>query len=294
MKRLKLPLNFIKLMLLTVLFSAAPLLVNAQQESLSGLIDRARAAGIEQSQIDHLQNSAAQNGINQADLMMMLRPAVSMAENNLPWNMIFKKASEGIAKGISPQQMEPVLGSIAEHSGRAAGFVDPWMNRVEVGKMLDKPGNEMDRNRFRNEMVEVGTKALSDNFDRSVLEQTLNIIAEDGALRNIRPSGVLAAINVLSDLPTAAQEPTATAQIVLRALQGGFDAGEMQKFGQAMNASQRRNQLPASAIADGLSRQLMRGTPAAQILQNMFNGKVGGGFPGNVPPGLNRGRPSGE
>lgn len=272
-------------MLLALLISATPFLATAQQESLSDLIDRARTAGIEQSQINILQRNADRNGISQADLMMIIRPAVSMAENNLPWDMIFTKASEGISKGMSAQQIEPVLGSIAENSEKAAHFVDPWMKNAEVGRMLDRPGKGMDRNTFRNEMVKVGSKALSDNFDRSVLESTLNTVAEDGGLENTQPSGLLAAINVLSDLPTAAEEPTATAQIVLRALQGGFDAGEMQKFGQAMNASQRRGQLPASSVADGLSQQLMGGKPAAQILQNIFNGKVGGGFPGNVPPG---------
>lgn len=294
MKLLKLPLTFIKRMLLTVFISAAPFLVHAQQESLADLIDRAKTAGIEQSQIDNLQNHAELKGISQNDLMTIIRPAVTMAENNLPWDMIFRKASEGMSKEISPQQMLPVLRSIAEHSERSAEIVDPWMDNPEVERMLERPAVGMDRNSFRNEMVKVGTKALSDNFDRSVLEQTLATIAEDGALENIRPSGVLAAISVLSDLPTAAQEPTATAQIVLRALQGGFEAGELQKFAEAMNASHRRNQLPASAIADGLSQQLMGGTPAAQILQNMFNGKVGGGFPGNVPPGINRGRPNGD
>ncbi len=293
MKLIKLPLTFIKLTLVTILISATPFLAHSQQQSISDLIDRATTAGIAPPQIEHLQNHAELRGISQNDLINIIGPAVTMAENNLPWDMVFKKAFEGMSKGINAQQMIPVLESIAEHSGRSADIVDPWMNRPEVGRMLDRTVAGMDRNNFRNEMVRVGTKTLSGNFDRTVLEQTFATIAEDGALENIKPSGVLAAINVLSDLPTAAQEPTATAQIVLRALQGGFEAGELQLFAEAMNASQRRNQLPASAIADGLSQQLMGGTPAAQILQNMFNGKVGGGFPGNVPPGINRERVNG-
>ncbi len=199
MNLLKPLLNNIKLMLLTVLISAAPFLVHAQQGPLTELIDRARSAGIEQSQIDHLQRSAERSGISHSELMMIITPAVIMAENNLPWEMIFNKASEGMSKGIDHWQMELVLSSIAENAGRSAEFVDPWVQRSEVGRMLDRPGSGMDRNKFRNEMVKVGTKALTENFDGSVLEQTLNTIAEDGALENIRPSGVIAAINVLSE-----------------------------------------------------------------------------------------------
>jgi hypothetical protein len=58
-----------------------------------------------------------------------------------------------------------------------------------------------------------------------------------------------------------------------------------------MNMAQRRSQLPAQAVAQGLSRQLQGGLPASQILQNLFNGEIGGGPPGNVPPGLDGERP---
>jgi hypothetical protein len=50
-------------------------------------------------------------------------------------------------------------------------------------------------------------------------------------------------------------------------------------------------------VIEGVSKQMSGGIPAKQILQNLFNGNVGGGPPGNVPKGLgnkqNRGNSNG-
>ena len=271
-----------------LLIFAMPLM--AQAQSLSDLIEQARAAGIEQSQITELQNRAEARGISEADLMNIIRPAVAMAEQNLPHDMIFEKAFEGLSKRVPAPQIQPVLNSIAESSAEAARFVDPWVQRPEVGQMLNRAGDRMDENRFRNEMIKASAKGLTQNFDRDVLEQTLESVAASSAMQNARPTGIITAISILSDLPTAAQQPTETARMVLSALEGGFDASDLQKLPGAMNMAQRRAQLPAQAVAEGLRRQLEGGFPASQILQNLFNGEIGGGPPGNVPPGMERGR----
>lgn len=275
---------------LLMMFSFAP--VSAlQAQTLGNLIEQARAAGIEQSRIVDLQNRAEARGIGEEDLMNIIRPAIAMAEQNLPHEMIFDKAFEGISKRVSVQQMQPVLNSIAESSARAAQIVDIWVERPEVGQMLNRAGERMDRGTFRNEMIKASSKGLMQNFDRNVMEETLESVAQSSAMERARPSGIITAISILSDLPTAAQEPAESARIVLRALEGGFDASDLQKLPGAMNMAQRRSQLPAQAVAEGLARQLQGGLPASQILQNLFNGEVGGGPPGNVPPGLDRERP---
>ena len=278
------------LAVLLMMFSFAP--VSAlQAQTLGNLIEQARAAGIEQSRIVDLQNRAEARGIGEEDLMNIIRPAIAMAEQNLPHDMIFDKAFEGISKRVPVQQMQPVLNSIAENSALAAQFVDVWVEKPEVNQMLNRAGERMDRGTFRNEMIKASSKGLMQNFDRNVMEETLESVAQSSAMERARPSGIITAISILSDLPTAAQEPAESARIVLRALEGGFDASDLQKLPGAMNMAQRRSQLPAQAVAEGLARQLQGGLPASQILQNLFNGEVGGGPPGNVPPGLDRERP---
>ena len=279
-----------KAFMLLGLLVALPVLGGAQNGQLSALIQQARDAGIEQSRISDLQNRAEVRGISDEDLMAIIRPAVEMAEKNLPHEMIFEKAFEGISKNIPVQRIEPVLQGIMQSSERAAGYVDQWVTRPEVGNMLQRSGERMDQQRFRNEMVRAGSKTLSRDFDGDTFSETLSALADEGILDRARPSGILAAVNVLSDLPSAAQEPAKTARIILNALEGGFDAADLQKLPGAMNMAQRRSQLPAAAVADGLSRQLQGGFPASQILQNLFNGEVGGP-PGNVPAGIDRERP---
>lgn len=275
---------------LLLMFSFSP--VSAlQAQTLGDLIEQARSAGIEQSRIVDLQNRAEARGISDEELMSIIRPAIAMAEQNLPHEMIFEKAFEGISKRVPIQQIQPVLNSIAESSARAAQIVDLWVEKPEVGQMLNRQGERMDRGTFRNEMIKASSKGLMQNFDRNVMAETLESVAQSSAMERARPSGIITAISILSDLPTAAQEPTESARIVLRALEGGFDASDLQKLPGAMNMAQRRSQLPAQAVAEGLARQLQGGLPASQILQNLFNGEIGGGPPGNVPPGLDRERP---
>ena len=275
---------------LLLMFSFSP--VSAlQAQTLGDLIEQARSAGIEQSRIVDLQNRAEVRGISNEELMSIIRPAIAMAEQNLPHEMIFEKAFEGISKRVPIQQIQPVLNSIAESSARAAQIVDLWVEKPEVGQMLNRQGERMDRGTFRNEMIKASSKGLMQNFDRNVMAETLESVAQSSAMERARPSGIITAISILSDLPTAAQEPTESARIVLRALEGGFDASDLQKLPGAMNMAQRRSQLPAQAVAEGLARQLRGGLPASQILQNLFNGEIGGGPPGNVPPGLDRERP---
>ena len=265
--------------------------VMAHAQSLPDLVEQARSAGIEQSQITELQNRAEARGISEADLMNIIRPAVSMAEQNLPHDMIFDKAFEGLSKRIPAPQIQSVLNSISENSVEASRFVDPWVQMPEVRQMLDRSGERMDQNRFRNEMIKASAKGLTQNFNRDVLEQTLASLASSNAMENARPSGIVTAISILSDLPTAAQQPAETSRMVISALESGFDASDLQKLPGALNMAQRRAQLPAQAVAEGFRRQLEGGFPASQVLQNLFNGRVGGGPPGGTPPGLNRERP---
>jgi hypothetical protein len=279
--------RFIKWFLTVLFVIALPFAFNVQAQSLSDLIEQARAAGIEQSRIADLQNRAEARGISEADLLEIIRPAVAMAEQNLPYEMIFEKAFEGISKRVPVQRMRPVLNSIAESSAEAAVIIDPWVENPAVGRMLERSG-QSERSAFRDNMVRAGSKNLMQNFDREVLEETLQSVAGSRVMERASPSGIITAFNILSDLPEAAQQPAETARIVISALEGGFDASDLQKLPGAMSMAQRRSQLPAQAVAEGLARQLQGGLPASQILQNLFNGDVIGGPPGNIPPGRDR------
>ena len=291
MKSFKQQFISLKGLLLIMFITVNPFIAMAQEGTLSDLIEQSIAVGIEQEKLHDLQSRAQSHGIADADLMAIISPAVSMAEQNLPYGMIFDKAFEGISKRVTSQQLQPILNSIAESSIEAAQLVDPWMNRPEVDRMLTRSGNRLDRDAYRNDMIKAGSKGLMNNFDRNVLESMLESVATSNAMEHTSPSGIFTAINILSDLPTAAKEPAKSARMVLNALNGGFNASELQKLPGVMNMAERRSQLPAQAVAVGFTQQLLEGLPASQILNNLFNGEIGGGPPGNLIPGLNRGIP---
>ncbi|HMB98297.1 MAG TPA: hypothetical protein VKM36_07430 [Balneolaceae bacterium] len=293
-KHKKLILSFLAtLCLVTAAFTDA----SSQERGLTDLISQARSAGIEQADISRLQNRAAERGISDEQLVRILRPAVEMAEQNLPADIVFQKAFEGIAKGIPAGRMIPVLEGLRGHSVQAASVIDPWMQREEVKSFIAKEGKRTETG-FRNEMIRAGVKSVSLENQTRRIEQLLNAIDNSSVLDKTTPASVLAAVNIMPDLPESARRGEVMSSLISKALGNGFNAEEMQKLPVAMNAAQRRSQLPAATVMEGVSNQLQGGIPAEQILQNLFNGNVSAGPPGNIPRGLenrpDRGRGNGR
>lgn len=260
------------------------------QDTIDSLLNNAIESGIDQDRIAEVRQRVEARGMSEEEFMSILKPAIEMARDNLPYEMIFEKVFEGLSKGVPAQRMSPVLSSIRENASRSAQMVDRWMERPEVGQFVERGEGRMQREQFRNEMIKAGSKAMMHNVDEEILFETLNSVSE-GDMERVRPTGLLAAINVLSDLPNGANESTQNARLVLKALQSGFEAGDIQKLPAALHMAQRRSQLPIAAVGEGFLQQLERGFPSERILQNMFNGEIGGGPPGNVPGGIMNDRP---
>lgn len=271
-----------------------PVMGMAQDQSLNDLIKIAQDAGIEQSRLDELQSRAASRGIDDQQLIQIIEPALALAKQKLPTEMIFQKAMEGMAKGISSQQIQPVLQNLRLGMESAVLIVGPWVERGDVSQMMRQSGEQISGRAFRNELLKAGSKAMSQNVTPEALQQLLEAIGEEATLARSKPSGILTAVSIFSDLPSTAEHPLASGAVVARALKSGFGAGDLQKLPGAMNSAQRRSQLPSASVIEGLSGQMQGGTPASKILQNLSNGNIGGGPPGNVP-GLDnkpdRGRP---
>lgn len=255
-------------------------------QSLEELVQRASDAGIEQNRILELQERALERGITEEQLTELLEPAVALAEQNLPSEMIFQKAMEGIAKGVSSGQMMPVLQDIRHGTESVVPVVNEWIEREDVGQMIGRSEERFDRDKLREEMMKASAKAVSQQVDLELVQDLLNMLSEQGVIPSSRPSSILAAISIMPDIPSIHERPDAAKGVLVRAVQGGFTAAEMQRLPGAMNMAQRRSQLPAAAVIEGVSQQMRGGVPAADILQNLFNGNVGGGPPGNIPPGL--------
>ncbi|WP_372635641.1 hypothetical protein [Fodinibius sp.] len=284
--------NVLKHLLFTVfmggLLLSADGLVQAQGTEVSALIEKAEAAGIEQSAVAELLRRAQSQEMSNQQLQQILESALDLSDQNLPGQVAVDKALEGLSKGVPADRIIPAVHNIGEGMRQAAEIVDPWMKRSEVQQMMGRTGQSMSQNIFRGEMIRAASKSFVQKIPASQINRIFNEIGSEEILSTRSAGDVLAAVSVLSDLPTSSSQPEISASLIIRALRGGFDADKLQQLPSAMKMGQQRSQLPASSVIEGAAQQMEKGTPAKQVLQNLFNGNIGGGPPGNIPPGLER------
>ncbi|GAA5520814.1 hypothetical protein LQ318_03680 [Aliifodinibius salicampi] len=260
--------------------------VHAQNTDLSVLVERAEAAGMEQVTLSELQNRAQSQGISNEQLGQILKSALSLSEQNLPGQLAIEKALEGLSKGVPGERLIPAVNRIGQGMRQAAEVVDPWMGRNEVQGLLKQSGQSMSENGFRNEMIKATSKSFVQNVPSDNVQSIFHEIGSEEIISRSTPGDLITAVSILPDLPTTANQPKVSASFIVRALKGGFDADKLQQLPSAMKMGQQRSQLPAASIIEGVAQQMDNGTPAKQVLQNLFNGNIGGGPPGNIPKGL--------
>lgn len=259
------------------------------QDNVSQLVQRAQEAGIEKQAIAELQQRSQQRGMSEQQLQQILNAAINMAGEDLPADIAIHKALEGLSKGVPGGRIASVVDRVHQSVGEAAKIIDPWMKRPEVRQMMKRSGQPMGDREFRNELAKATSKSVMQNISSESINEVLGQLASESVLSNAGPSDVVAAMGILPDLPTASNRPDQAGNFVVRALKGGFKADELQKLPSAMKMAQQRGQLPAASVIKGVANQMRNDIPAKQILQNLFNGKVGGGPPGDIP-GLNKGK----
>ncbi|MDZ7660367.1 hypothetical protein [Fodinibius sp.] len=298
MKVLNKHIKVIALLVVACAWFGIPDTASGQTESLDKLVERAGNAGIEQSVIDDLKARKEARGLSNQQLINMIEPAVQLAEDNLPANHVLQKALEGLSKGVPDARIVPYINRMTSATRQAAGVVDPWMEKPEVKQIMGGQ-NESSRS-MRNRLVESSSRAITQNVSPENISQLLSDIGKKSVLSKTTGSNIVSAMDIVSDLPMQDQ-PELTRSFIVRALKGGFEAGEFQKLPMALNMAQKRSQIPASNIIQGVGNQLQKGVPAQDILQKLFDGNIGGGPPGNIPKGMednpgkgNRGNNSGN
>lgn len=286
MNRIKWRFYGIAVPLLTALLLCAPVGLAQAPSAADELVERARNAGIDAERIEELRNRISERGLGEEPFVRMLTPAVALAEQDMPSEVIFQKAFEGMAKNVPPARLTPLLEQIRSGTEQVRPHIEEWMGHPDVDAMLQRGEERFDREAFRREMLRVGSMASAGVTGPELVREILSTMTEQGVLRTARPSQALAAVRVAGDIPGASERPGEARQVIVRAMQSGFSADELQRLPGAMNMAMRRSQLPAAAVMEGTGRQLERGIPASDVLQNLFNGQVGAGPPGQRPGGL--------
>ena len=277
--------------LLAVIFCLAPFMLFAQQTQ-SELMDRGVAAGLDQSQLERVMDRANERGVEVSDLQRLIEPAINLAEQDLPSDYIIQKLMEGFSKGVPPGRMMPLMESIHENTPRAVSIANNWTDKPEVASFMERAGERGPQ--FRQELISANLKSLTQQVGPDELESVLEGIGQESVLEKSSPRAVVAAVGILPDLPASAREGNAARGLLARAAEGGFSASDFQKLPGAMNAAERRSELPAASVIEGVAAQLGSGIPASEVLQNLFNGNVNPGPPGNRPGRPNNGPGRGQ
>ncbi|MDX1637584.1 MAG: hypothetical protein R3281_06430 [Balneolaceae bacterium] len=302
MKNLTLNISNIVLagLVLSVLCSGVTIPGYAQEQPINDMIKSGVERGIDESMLAELKTRSESRGITQQQLRNILASALELASDNLPSEHIIQKALEGMSKGVPDTRIASVIDRMNQSTRHASQVIDPWMELPRVRQMVNRSGPSGQQTRVRNQMIEASARAITQDVPAESIGRMLEDLNNDVIMDNSSPSDIAAAINILPDL-SAGQQPDMARGVVVRALKGGFKGADLQKLPMAVNMAQQRSQIPAAAVLQGVSKQLQAGTPAAQVLQNLFNGTIGGGPPGNSPRGLqdnpgqgNRGQGQGQ
>jgi len=273
----------------------APLAVQAQDAGLEQALARAASAGVDDGRLELIRQRAAARGVDDAMLVRLIEPATGLAQDNMPSDFILQKIMEGLAKGVPGAMMMPVLESIQQQAPRAVEMADQWIGRAEVAPFMEAMGPQQAR--FRQDLVNAGLKSLIQHVAPEAIESVLNGLGSPSVLEKASPQAVAAAVGILPDLPESVRNEGGVQQILAQAVAGGFSAADMQRLPGALNAAERRSQLPAASVLEGMSHQLGSGIPASQVLQNLFNGNINAGPPAHARgrgPGNRPGRPGGR
>jgi len=290
----KFSLNKYTILLSMLLLFCLTASVQAQDQSVEALADRARNAGISGELVDEMIQRGRSQGVSDQQLSEVLNIAIEMSNQNLPADLAIQKSLEGFSKGVPASRIVPVLNKVHQSVGEAAKVVDPWMKSEEVQQMVGRSSQTQDH--FRNELTKATSKSFMQDLPSDAVSQVLEQIGDNSVLNNAGPADIIAAMGILPDLPQAKNNPQESGTFLVRALKGGFKADELQKLPSAMQFAQQRSELPAASVVQGVANQMRGNIPAKQILKNLFNGKVGGGPPGDIPKGLknNKGRGNGN
>jgi uncharacterized protein YjgD (DUF1641 family) len=268
--------------LLLILLSGTVL---AQQNNLNTVLQKAQQAGLNESTLANLQQRANNAGISDEQLIELIQPAIEMAGQNLPGEFALEKAMEGISKGIPASRISPVLDQLKQKTSEAVTIVDPWLKQPEVQKMVSSSASGITEEKFRNELAKATSKALNQNVSHDNVSELFQEMGSESVLSQTSPPDIIAAVGIMSDMPGGLKQ-SQSSQFIIRALKGGFKANELQNLPSAMAMAQQRSELPAASVVEGVSKQIKGGVPAKQILQNLFNGEIGGGPSGKAPKGL--------
>ena len=259
----------------------------AQPAPVDQLVSAGTQAGVDPTLMEQVVQRAEQAGYTADQTAQLLRPAVGLAQDQLPADGVLQKALEGLAKQVPAPRVQPVLQRIQTSTQQAGTLIRMWAETPEVQAMMnsgDTP-TPFDRN-AQDQLIRSAAQAQVQNVPSDVVRRLLETLPSQTQRRPIPPADVNAAVQVLPEVMGGGASPQAAIELLTSAVDAGYGPTNVRQLPTAMQAARQQNQRPMDVLARGAARAIAQGTPAADVLNNLFDGGFPGGPPGEAgPPG---------
>jgi hypothetical protein len=191
---------------------------------------------------------------------------------------VLNKALEGLSKRVPPARMSSVLQQLRARTEQAGQLVATWLQQDEVRTMI---GADQDAPSARGQadLIASVADAQQQKVPAKAIEAFLNELPATTERRPVSLSDVSVAVGVLPDLPSNGESAPAAQQLLVAALDAGYDPESMRQLPAAIEQAQRQTQRPTAAIAKGAAQAISWGTPADNVLRNLFRGAPPAGPP---------------
>lgn len=240
-----------------------PETVTGQQSEREQITGRAIEAGIEQQLMDRLFERSEKHDSEEI-VLSILHSATSMAENNLPYELIFNKAFEGLTKGVPSGLIENTITGIEQSTRQAAEVVDPWLQEEH-----NLPFDPRDEQSFRDGLVVAISNVMRNEVSADAAGNILRALSNASLPADVGPAKIIAAVRIIPDMTSFTGQSDRALGFVLHLVDKGFKAGEMLKLPTAMRYFQGRNNLPASVMVEAITGRL-QDLPASRIMQDLM------------------------
>jgi len=256
----------------------------AQPASVSSLLERGQQTGANVELMRTVVDRANKAGLSSTATANLLDPAVALAERDLPSSPVLNKALEGLSKRVPPERMTSVLQQLRNGTEQAGHLVAAWLQQEEVRAMI---GSDPDASssRGRANLIASVADAQQQKVPAEAIEIFLNELPATTERRPVPLSDVSVAVGVLPDLPSNGESAPAAQQLLVAALDAGYDPESMRQLPAAIEQAQRQTQRPTEAIAKGAAQAISWGTPADNVLRNLFRGAPPAGTPAQTGQG---------
>ncbi len=284
--------GLVTMLAVSLVYLLSPAFGQTSAGDYNPVIERGISAGMDADRLESLVARAQERRVSPERLEGMMEPALSLAERDLPYNPLLQKMTEGMAKSVAPGTIRQVLEQMEQGITRSVAIVDPWMAREEVRIVMERGGEPRQRERgasareFRNVFLETTSHALQQNVAEGTIREFLDQVVPGRAAERGAVPSIAAGLRALPEMLATQDNPEMSIRLLIRALNAGFTAGEMQQLPDAFRYAGLHSQLPFENIAGGLDWQMGQNMPADIILENLFQGNVGGGPPGFSVPGI--------